>query len=172
MNFDVDDFHREGETDIFFPAINLKPENMRYLRREAGGEMYVAIANEVARHFDLPYASDVFTAASDTFSVLKGMDKYTGDMCQGRCSVGLSFDHRQFSALLMLLLSGFPPLQRRCFYYLLCFNYSWRSPPTLGLRPKPTSEPFPDSALCMPDSVTVHGMPLRYVIVMTQASLV
>lgn len=90
----LDAADREGETDIFFPAMHFKPADLRFLRRNAGGELYIAIGNEVAQHFDLPYVADVFASAAQRHPVLGGMAKLSGDMCQGKCSVGLSLDHR------------------------------------------------------------------------------
>jgi 3,4-dihydroxy 2-butanone 4-phosphate synthase len=90
----LDSVTREGETDMFFPGINMDSASLRKLRIHAGGELYMAIGSEVVTAFGLPYASDAWKIASDAYPILKGMDKTVPDMCQGTCSVGISLDHR------------------------------------------------------------------------------
>ncbi|CAG9463737.1 unnamed protein product [Pedinophyceae sp. YPF-701] len=90
----LDDAGREGETDMFFAGLHATPAALRTLRTQAGGEMYVAISRDCAASFGLPLAGAVFRAAAPQFEVLGHLGKSTGDMCQGDCSVGISFDHR------------------------------------------------------------------------------
>eukprot|EP00873_Tetraselmis_striata_P005661 jgi/Tetstr1/425925/TSEL_001599.t1 len=90
----LDAADREGETDLFFPAISLTPSGLRLQRTAAGGELYIAVGADVAAAFGFPFAGDALAAASGAYPVLQGMAKYSGDMCQGTCSVGLSLDHR------------------------------------------------------------------------------
>jgi 3,4-dihydroxy 2-butanone 4-phosphate synthase len=90
----LDAADREGETDLFVPAITMAAADLRLQRTAAGGELYIAVGHEIASAFGFPFAGDALAAASSTFPVLSGMAKYNGDMCQGSCSVGLSLDHR------------------------------------------------------------------------------
>lgn len=52
---------REGETDIVVPAESATYEDIRFLRREAGGLVCVAIPPESADAMDLPFARDVLS---------------------------------------------------------------------------------------------------------------
>lgn len=87
---------REGETDLFFPAESLQPADLRLLRTQAGGELYISIGHEVAALFGLPYVGSVLELedAKKAFPVLGFLGKGVGGMCQGSCSVGVSIDHR------------------------------------------------------------------------------
>ena len=92
----LDDENREAETDLFFPALSLKPSQLRQLRLEAGGEMYISVGTEVAASFGIPYIGEALgrPEAIAASPVLKGLGKGVDGMCQGSCSVGLSLDHR------------------------------------------------------------------------------
>lgn len=46
---------REGEVDLIYPAAAVTPDAVARLRNDAGGLICVALADEVARSFDLPY---------------------------------------------------------------------------------------------------------------------
>eukprot|EP00951_Prasinocladus_malaysianus_P006770 scaffold48207_cov49-Prasinocladus_malaysianus.AAC.2 len=90
----LDATDREGETDMFFPATSIHAPDLRQLRTQAGGELYIAVGREVAEAFGLPFAGEALSKAEGDFPVLSGMAKKNGNMCQGSCSVGLSLDHR------------------------------------------------------------------------------
>ena len=49
---------REGETDLVYPAGAVTPEAVTRLRNDAGGLVCVAVSNEVADTFDLPFLQD------------------------------------------------------------------------------------------------------------------
>ena len=53
---DADD--REGETDLVYPAGSVTPDAMSRLRNDAGGLVCVALSNDVATSFDLPFMQD------------------------------------------------------------------------------------------------------------------
>lgn len=61
---DFDD--REGETDIVLPAESVTPVDVARLRNDAGGLVCVALADEVARTFDLPFLEDAIDHPSAT----------------------------------------------------------------------------------------------------------
>lgn len=92
----LDGEDREGETDLFFPAASLSPTSLRFLRTQAGGELYISVGHEVASAFGLPFIGEVLSQppVTDSFPVFQHMGKAGGEMCQGSCSVGLSLDHR------------------------------------------------------------------------------
>ncbi|CAF2964871.1 unnamed protein product [Rotaria sp. Silwood2] len=93
-----DSLSREGETDVFLPAISVDLASLRTLRWNAGGELYMAIGHEVVSAFDLPYANDAWKIASDIYPILKGMNKIVSAMCQGTCTIGITLDHRSTKA--------------------------------------------------------------------------
>jgi 3,4-dihydroxy 2-butanone 4-phosphate synthase len=49
---------REGETDLIYPAGTVTPEDVSRMRNDAGGLVCVALADEVAEAFDLPFLED------------------------------------------------------------------------------------------------------------------
>ncbi|WP_436347266.1 3,4-dihydroxy-2-butanone-4-phosphate synthase [Natronorubrum sp. FCH18a] len=49
---------REGETDLVYPAQAVTPDSVRRLRNDAGGLVCVAVADRVARRWDLPYIQE------------------------------------------------------------------------------------------------------------------
>lgn len=53
---DFDD--REGETDLIYPAAAVEPADVRRLRKDAGGLICVALADEIAEAANLPYLVD------------------------------------------------------------------------------------------------------------------
>jgi 3,4-dihydroxy 2-butanone 4-phosphate synthase len=66
---DADD--REGETDIVYPAEAVTPAAVAHLRNDAGGLVCVAVSDDVAKAFDLPFlheAIDHPTAGSHDLS--------------------------------------------------------------------------------------------------------
>jgi 3,4-dihydroxy 2-butanone 4-phosphate synthase len=50
---------REGETDIVYPATGVDAAAVRRLRNDAGGLVCVALPDDVAATYDLPFAQDV-----------------------------------------------------------------------------------------------------------------
>ncbi|WP_323674429.1 3,4-dihydroxy-2-butanone-4-phosphate synthase [Halorubellus sp. PRR65] len=50
---------REGETDIVYPASGVDSDAVRRMRNDAGGLVCVALADDVAAAYDLPFAQDV-----------------------------------------------------------------------------------------------------------------
>lgn len=56
---DFDD--REGEIDLIYPALAVKPRSIAQLRNDAGGLICLALSNEIAEMFDLPFLSDELT---------------------------------------------------------------------------------------------------------------
>ncbi|MFC7081818.1 3,4-dihydroxy-2-butanone-4-phosphate synthase [Halorussus caseinilyticus] len=49
---------REGETDLIYPAGAVTPEDVSRLRNDAGGLACIALADEVAEAFDLPFLGE------------------------------------------------------------------------------------------------------------------
>ena len=55
---------REGETDLLFPALDVQPAQIRQLRQVCGGLLFLAIGDEVAERFGMPFLQDVHTTPS------------------------------------------------------------------------------------------------------------
>jgi len=50
---------REGEVDLVYPAAAVEPADVARMRNDAGGLVCVALADDVADAFDLPFVTDV-----------------------------------------------------------------------------------------------------------------
>ncbi len=50
---------REGEVDLVYPAESVEPAAVARMRNDAGGLVCVALADDVADAFELPFVSDV-----------------------------------------------------------------------------------------------------------------
>jgi 3,4-dihydroxy 2-butanone 4-phosphate synthase len=80
---DADD--REGETDLLVPAADVTPERTATLRNDGGGLIFVALPDEVAAAFDLPYLHEVLDHPAADFEDV-GYD--------ARPSFSLTVNHR------------------------------------------------------------------------------
>jgi len=50
---------RENEVDLVFPAKAITPDDVAQMRNDAGGLICVAVSNEVAEAFDLPFLHEI-----------------------------------------------------------------------------------------------------------------
>jgi 3,4-dihydroxy 2-butanone 4-phosphate synthase len=80
---DADD--REGETDLLYPARAVDPAAIARLRNDAGGLIFVAVADTVAEAFDLPYLHEVLDHPAADVSDLR---------YDARPSFSLTVNHR------------------------------------------------------------------------------
>ena len=87
---------REGETDLLFFAGSVTPENIRQLRKDCGGLLFLAIGDEVGENFGLPFLQDLHTndkLVSD-FPILGKL--VTNDLqYDSRSAFTLSLNHRE-----------------------------------------------------------------------------
>lgn len=84
---------REGETDLFFAAHRMRPEDVRALRREAGGLVFLAVDAGVARRFGLPFLQDLLAEAAPRHAVLRALE--SGALpYDARSSFSLTLNHR------------------------------------------------------------------------------
>ena len=86
---------REGETDLLFSAQHVTPENMRQLRQDCGGLLFLAIGHEVGEKFGLPFLQDLHTheALTSQYDVLQEL--VTNDLrYDSRSAFTLSLNHR------------------------------------------------------------------------------
>lgn len=90
-----DSEYREGETDLLFHASLVGPENMRQLRQDCGGLLFLAIGDDVGEMFGLPYLQDLHTvpALVEAHPVLGKL--VTNDLqYDARSAFTLSLNHR------------------------------------------------------------------------------
>lgn len=86
---------REGETDLLWLAERATPAVMRQLRQDAGGLLFLAIADEVGAMFDLPWLQEMHAEASarERFPVLDAL--VTDDLrYDARSAFTLPLNHR------------------------------------------------------------------------------
>ncbi|MEF8812423.1 MAG: 3,4-dihydroxy-2-butanone-4-phosphate synthase [Halovenus sp.] len=76
---------REGETDLLYPAGTVSADDIARLRNDAGGLLFVALADGVASAFDLPYLHEVLDHPAADFEDV-GYD--------ARPSFSLTVNHR------------------------------------------------------------------------------
>jgi 3,4-dihydroxy 2-butanone 4-phosphate synthase len=77
---------REGETDILYPAGAVAAADLARLRNDGGGLVFVALSDEVASAFDLPFLHDLVDHPAAAFDGL-GYDV--------RPSFSLTVNHRE-----------------------------------------------------------------------------
>lgn len=87
---------REGETDLLFAASKVTTEDIRRLRHDCGGLLFLAIGHEIGELFGLPYLQDLHTdaALSERHPVLSKL--ITDDLqYDTRSAFTLSLNHRE-----------------------------------------------------------------------------
>jgi len=75
-----DDSTREGETDIFFSAKHVTSINVKFLRKEGGGMVFLASSHLASEKLGLPFAQDMYrslTQDSDDFDLVDVMLSHT-----------------------------------------------------------------------------------------------
>lgn len=70
---------REGEADLMIAARFMKPEIIRKMRQDAGGLICLAIPNEAAARFDLPFMTDALVRIGGTSKELSCKRTAYGD---------------------------------------------------------------------------------------------
>ncbi|MEY7851660.1 3,4-dihydroxy-2-butanone-4-phosphate synthase [Natrarchaeobius sp. A-rgal3] len=81
---DFDD--REGETDLVYPAAGVTAQNVARMRNDAGGLICVALSDEVATAFDLPFLSEELSHPSSETADLEYDE---------RSSFSITVNHRE-----------------------------------------------------------------------------
>jgi len=85
--------HREGETDIAIPAINITPKDVAMMRKDGGGLICVAIHPVAADKLKLPFIHDVLRAASFQMPEISSISSYDIKY-DSRSSFSLWVNHR------------------------------------------------------------------------------
>jgi len=86
---------REGETDLLFSAGKITEENIRKLRKECGGLLFLAVGSEIGKMFGLPYLQDLYDEPilSESYPILQELS--TNDLqYDTRSAFTLSINHR------------------------------------------------------------------------------
>lgn len=95
MVFIFDSEGREGETDFTIPAGAVTPNDVKWMRRDGGGLICVALGADTSEQFGLPFISDVLRDASNSNSSLKTTVEKGGDLAYDtRSSFSLWVNHR------------------------------------------------------------------------------
>ena len=84
---------REGETDIVILSEAATPELVRLLRRDAGGLICTAIADELRVRLGLPFFSELLAQAEGEYPLLSALRQQTLRYDR-RSSFGITVNHR------------------------------------------------------------------------------
>ena len=86
---------REGETDLVIPAKVITYKDVKWMRKDAGGLICVAIDPLVAKQLKLPFMVDLISEASKTSDFLGKVVEKKGDLdYDSRSSFSLWVNHR------------------------------------------------------------------------------
>ena len=86
---------REGETDLLFSGEKITEANIRQLRKDCGGLLFLAVGSEIGEMFRLPYLQDLFDEPmlNNSYPVLKELS--TNDLqYDSKSAFTLSINHR------------------------------------------------------------------------------
>ena len=86
---------REGETDLLFSGEKITEANIRQLRKDCGGLLFLAVGSEIGEMFGLPYLQDLFDEPilNNSYPVLKELS--TNDLqYDSKSAFTLSINHR------------------------------------------------------------------------------
>jgi 3,4-dihydroxy 2-butanone 4-phosphate synthase len=68
-----DNDSRESETDLVLAAQFITPEAIKRMRKDGGGLIFLMVSNPAAKKLQLPFLSDLFSAVSAQYPVLKAL---------------------------------------------------------------------------------------------------
>ena len=95
MIFIFDSEGREGETDFTIPASAVTPNDVKWMRKDGGGLICVALDADSSKKLGLPFISDVLRDASNSNNSLKTTVEKGGDLAYDtRSSFSLWVNHR------------------------------------------------------------------------------
>lgn len=95
MIFIFDSEGREGETDFTIPASAVTPNDVKWMRKDGGGLICVALDADESKKLGLPFISDVLRNASNNNNSLKTTVEKGGDLAYDtRSSFSLWVNHR------------------------------------------------------------------------------
>ncbi|MCD4703807.1 MAG: 3,4-dihydroxy-2-butanone-4-phosphate synthase [Methanosarcinaceae archaeon] len=95
MFFIYDSDSREGETDFVIPANAVSPDDVRWMRRDGGGLICVALDGDASAKLGLPLIADVIRNAADETPSLGSIVEQGGDLAyDNRSSFSIWVNHR------------------------------------------------------------------------------
>ena len=95
MIFIFDSEGREGETDFTIPASAVTPNDVKWMRKDGGGLICVALDADTSKQLGLPFISDILRDASNNNNSLKTTVEKGGDLAYDtRSSFSLWVNHR------------------------------------------------------------------------------
>ena len=71
-----DDDNREGETDLIKASKFVKPEDIKTMRKDGGGLIFIMVSYEIAEKMQLPFLADLFHRIENLYPVLKELNPY------------------------------------------------------------------------------------------------
>ena len=86
---------REGDTDLLFSGEKITEANIRQLRKDCGGLLFLAVGSEIGEMYRLPYLQDLFDEPilNNSYPVLKELS--TNDLqYDSKSAFTLSINHR------------------------------------------------------------------------------
>ena len=86
---------REAETDFTIPAAAVKPDDVRWMRRDAGGLICVALDSDASEKLGLPFMADIIREANQCSTALDKIVEKGGDLkYDSRSSFSIWVNHR------------------------------------------------------------------------------
>ena len=95
--FVFDEAGRESETDIFFYAKVVTKDNLRYLRKNGGGMIFLASEYSISRKLGLPFMEEIYDSASSNsndFKILNTMRNHTLPYTKSKSSFSVFVNHK------------------------------------------------------------------------------
>ena len=71
-----DDDNREGETDLIKASKFVKPVDIKTMRKDGGGLIFIMVSYDIAKKLQLPFLTDLFYKIENTYPVLKWLNPY------------------------------------------------------------------------------------------------
>ncbi|WP_135606568.1 3,4-dihydroxy-2-butanone-4-phosphate synthase [Methanococcoides sp. NM1] len=96
MFFIFDSDSREGETDFVIAAGAVTPDDVRWMRRDGGGLICVALDGESSEKLGLPFISDILRDEIENYPALGTTVERGGDLAyDSRSSFSIWVNHRR-----------------------------------------------------------------------------
>ena len=95
--FVFDEEGRESETDIFFYAKSVTSGNLRYLRKNGGGMIFLASDYSISRKLGIPFMEEIYEAAyseSNEFKILNMMKSHSLPYTKSKSSFSIFINHK------------------------------------------------------------------------------
>ena len=91
--FDFDD--RERESDMTIASEFITADDLRHMRKEAGGLVCTTTPSRIAKELGLPFLSDVFWDDREKYPIMKAMAPNNIPYDHTKSSFGITINHRK-----------------------------------------------------------------------------